>query len=58
MELFEVKPCSDSSRQKSRGAVRSLAMFEQLKVEITWSCPKSNQIWTAQAKNHAELSEV
>ncbi|MED4228856.1 hypothetical protein P4670_27450, partial [Neobacillus cucumis] len=53
-----VQPSSDSTSQKSRRAVRSPAKFGQHKPEITQSCPKSSQVRTAQARNHAELSEV
>ncbi|MED4224397.1 hypothetical protein [Neobacillus cucumis] len=53
-EQSEVKPSSDSLSQKSYGAVRSLAKFGQLKPEIMRSSPKSSQVRTVQAGNHAE----
>ncbi|MBM7656035.1 hypothetical protein [Neobacillus cucumis] len=58
VELSDVRPSSDSSSQKSYGAVRSLVKFGQLKPKIIRSSPKSSQVRTAQARNHTELSEV
>ncbi|MBM7651805.1 hypothetical protein [Neobacillus cucumis] len=57
-ELSEVKPSSDITSQKLRRAVRSQAKLGQHKPENTQSCPKSSQVGTAQARKHAELSEV
>ncbi|MBM7652069.1 hypothetical protein [Neobacillus cucumis] len=56
--LSEVMPSSDSSSHISCSAVRSHAKFGQLKPDITRRCPKSCPVRTAQARNHAELSEV
>ncbi|MBM7651807.1 hypothetical protein, partial [Neobacillus cucumis] len=57
-ELSEVKPSSVSMTQKTRRAVRSQAKIGQHDSENTKSCPKSSQVRTAQARKHAELSEV